>query len=126
MAGLISHDADLYAPEQLVGDEMKYSATLEKFLNANRGKLIWVLLKDSNETILGELVEFEDSVIVLNIVEREKDTIEVTDVLLIFDLDSVFGFTAGEESFAVFKKAVEDTRRALVARRRHMDERETA
>jgi hypothetical protein len=105
---------------------MKYSATLEKFLNANRGKLIWVLLKESSETILGELVEFEESVIVLNIVERQNDTVEVTDVLLLFDLDSVFGFTAGEESFAVFKKAVEETRRASIARRRHMDERETA
>jgi len=103
---------------------MKYSSTLEKFLSAHKGKLIWVLLKDSGDTLLGKLVEFEESIIVLNIVEQGKDTMEVTDVLLLFDLDSVFGFTAGEESFQIFKKAMADTKRALEDRRRRMDERE--
>lgn len=104
---------------------MKYSTALEKFLKANKGQLIWVLLKESSETIFGKLVEYEENVIVLNIAERQRDTVEITDVLLLFDLDSVFGFTAGTESFEVFQKAVADTRSALEARRRRMDERET-
>jgi len=105
---------------------LKYSATLEKFLKANKGNLIWVLLKDSGESILGKLVEYEDNIIVLNIVEKGNDSMEVTDVLLLFDLDSVCGFTAGEESCRVFRRAIEDTRLAHEAKRRRMDEKEIA
>lgn len=105
---------------------MKYSATLEKFLKANKGNLIWVLLKDSGESILGKLVEYEENIIVLNIVEKGNDSMEVTDVLLLFDLDSVFGFTAGEESFKVFKRAIEETKLVHEAKRKRMDEREIA
>ena len=105
---------------------LKYSATLEKFLKANKGNLIWVLLKDSSESILGKLVEYEENIIVLNIVEKGNDSMEVTDALLLFDLDSVFGFTAGEESFKVFKRAIEETKLAHEAKRKRMDEREIA
>lgn len=105
---------------------MRYSGVLERFLEANEGKLIWVILKDSNDTLLGRLEEYEEEVIVLNIAEREGGHVEITDVLLIFDLDSVFGFTVGLESLEVFNKAIEDARRTRVDLRMRMDEREIA
>jgi small nuclear ribonucleoprotein (snRNP)-like protein len=104
---------------------MKFSTALEKFLKANIGQPIWVLLKESSETIFGKLAEFDESVIVLNIAKRQRDTVEMTDVLLLLDLDSILGVTAGIESFEVFQKAMADTRSALEARRRRTDERET-
>ncbi len=51
---------------------MKYSTALDEFLMANKGQLVWVLLKESGETIFGKLVEFEENVIVLNIAERQR------------------------------------------------------
>jgi len=105
---------------------MRYRGVLERFLEANEGKLIWVILKDSNDTLLGRLEEYEEEVIVLNIAEREGGHVEITDVLLIFDLDSVFGFTVGLESLEVFNKAIEDARRTRVDLRMRMDEREIA
>jgi hypothetical protein len=50
--------------------------------------------------------------------------VSITDVLLIFDLDSVFGFTVGLESLDVFNKAIEEAKRARMDLRRQMDERE--
>lgn len=105
---------------------MRYRGVLERFLEANEGKLIWVILKDSNDTLLGRLEEYEEEVIVLNIAEREGGHVEITDVLLIFDLDSVFGFTVGLESLEVFNKAIEDARRTRMDLRMRMDEREIA
>jgi hypothetical protein len=105
---------------------MRYSSVLERFLEANEGKLIWVILKDSGDTLLGRLEEYEEEVIVLNIAERQGEDVEITDVLLIFDLDSVFGFTVGLESLDVFNKAIEDAKRARADLRRRMDEREIA
>jgi hypothetical protein len=105
---------------------MRYSSVLERFLEANEGKLIWVILKDSMDTLLGRLEEYEEEVIVLNIAERQGENVDVTDVLLIFDLDSVFGFTVGLESLEVFNTAIEDTRKTRVDLRRRMDEREIA
>lgn len=105
---------------------MRYSSVLERFLEANEGKLIWVILKDSMDTLLGRLEEYEEEVIVLNIAERQGENVDITDVLLIFDLDSVFGFTVGVESLEVFNKAIEDARRMRVDLRRLMDEREIA
>jgi hypothetical protein len=49
---------------------MRYSSVLERFLEANEGQLIWVILKDSMDTLLGRLEEYEEEVIVLNIAER--------------------------------------------------------
>ncbi|HSD58986.1 MAG TPA: hypothetical protein VLB04_12480 [Methanotrichaceae archaeon] len=105
---------------------MRYSSVLERFLEANEGKLIWVILKDSGDTLLGRLEEYEEEVIVLNIAERQGEHVDITDVLLIFDLDSVFGFTVGVESLEVFNKSIEDARRTRVDLRRRMDEREIA
>ncbi len=105
---------------------MRYSSVLERFLEANEGKLIWVILKDSMDTLLGRLEEYEEEVIVLNIAERQGENVDITDVLLIFDLDSVFGFTVGLESLEVFNKSIEDARRTRVDLRRRMDEREIA
>ena len=105
---------------------MKYSSVLERFLEANEGKLIWVILKDSDDTLLGRLEEYEEEVIVLNIAERDGGHVEITDVLLIFDLDSVFGFTVGSESLEVFNKAISDARRMRADLRTRMDEREIA
>ncbi len=105
---------------------MRYSSVLERFLEANEGKLIWVILKDSGDTLLGRLEEYEEEVIVLNIAERQGENVDITDVLLIFDLDSVFGFTVGVESLEVFNKAIEDARITRVDLRRRMDEREIA
>ncbi len=106
---------------------MRYSSVLERFLEANKGKLIWVILKDSMDTLLGRLEEYEEEVIVLNIAERgDGEHVSITDVLLIFDLDSVFGFTVGVESLDVFNKAIEDAKRSRVELRRRMDEREIA
>jgi hypothetical protein len=105
---------------------MRYSSVLERFLEANEGKLIWVILKDSMDTLLGRLEEYEEEVIVLNIAERQGEHVDITDVLLIFDLDSVFGFTVGVESLEVFNKSIEDARRTRVDLRRRMDEREIA
>jgi hypothetical protein len=105
---------------------MRYSSVLERFLEANEGKLIWVILKDSGDTLLGRLEEYEEEVIVLNIAERQGENVDITDVLLIFDLDSVFGFTVGVESLEVFNKSIEDARRTRVDLRRRMDEREIA
>lgn len=106
---------------------MRYSSVLDRFLEANEGKLSWVILKDSNDTILGRLEEYEEEVIVLNIAERgDGGHVEITDVLLLFDLDSVFGFTVGVESLEVFTKAIEDAKRSRADLRRLMDEREIA
>jgi hypothetical protein len=103
---------------------MRYSGVLERFLEANEGKLIWVILKDSNDTLLGRLEEYEEEVIVLNIAERTGGHVEITDVLLIFDLDSVFGFTVGVESLEVFNKSIEDARMMRKDLRMRMDESE--
>jgi hypothetical protein len=105
---------------------MRYSGVLERFLEANEGKLIWVILKDSDDTLLGRLEEYEEEVIVLNIAERQGGHVEITDVLLIFDLDSVFGFTVGVESLEVFSKAITDSKKLRADIRRRMDEREIA
>lgn len=104
---------------------MKYGSALKKFLKANVGQLIWVLLKESSETIFGKLAEFDENVIVLNIAKRQRDTVEMTEVLLLVDMDSILGVTAGTESFEVFQKAMADTMSDLEARRRRTDERET-
>lgn len=106
---------------------MRYSGVLERFLEANEGNLIWVILKDSNDTILGRLEEYEEEVIVLNIAEKGDGVhTSITDVLLIFDLDSVFGFTVGVESLEVFNKAIEDARRTRMDLRMRMDANEIA
>ncbi|OPY54233.1 MAG: hypothetical protein A4E48_00422 [Methanosaeta sp. PtaU1.Bin060] len=104
---------------------MKCGTALEKFLKSNTGQLIWVLLKESSETIFGQLEEFDENIIVLNIAKRQRDTVEMTDVLLLLDLDSILGITAGTESFEVFQKAMAETTSDLEARRRRTDERET-